>query len=474
MANQDFDLTVVNQFERPTSSDINTLESQLNRTIRDVLSAMYAAGGFAMDGFLGNGFTPVSAVMPTPGEVGVQLTAGLGFAVGNLASAVNPVPTTPPATGLSDLSRYKPLLLSQDRLISAGAPAAAGQCRRDVVCVTWNRQVDYQTVPIFSAGAGIFAGALRPKNVTFDLASAAVEIVPYGTAPVTSSPILVLRGQEIPYGTEDSFLSANLGTIPAGYLPVAILNVGASVASVAANRIVDYRSLLIPAGVTSASAAINFQTLMTSISTPDIVFPNGGKGAVVYVPSTAAVPEQGVEIYLILGNTSRFIAAGESWNLSNNATPSNPTIQHDRVFPLNITQGVLTLADQQKLAGTAGADWAIAGLPLAAAVGQPYIKLKCLLGQDVAFLAANLEAGTLAGATGNEETHFYNTTDAWLGDGNQADSLGNGVASYSLSGPVMLGLTPASRVVAMQINFDSLAYPSATYRIAGTVQLRRY
>lgn len=321
MANQDFDMVVVNQFERPTSADINTLESQLNRTIRDVLAPLFAIGaGIPVEGFLAGAFTPTPATPPTPGEVGIQLAAGLGFLYADAGSAVNPIPTVPPVTGLSDLSRYKPLLLSSNKIMSLGLPAAAGNCRRDLVCVSWKRAVDYQTIPIFSAGAGIFAGALRPKNVTADLSAEAVEIVPWGNSPSGALRVIVMRGQEVPYVNENTFLtgapgSAPVAAVPPGFVPVAIANVR-DTTSLPQTQIVDYRSVLVPNGTTTVGASVDVRQDNTFFANLKKAVPAGWR-LCAFAPVSATIAGQRATFVLVAGKSDSFAVASDDMTLRN-------------------------------------------------------------------------------------------------------------------------------------------------------------
>lgn len=264
MANQSFDTTIIRERQQPRSRDIDALQSQLNRAIRDLAAAQYAFApslSAPQTGFFGYGFK----AQPISGIVGVELLPGMGFQFDDTddPTAIDSV------TGLNDLSSYKPLVLSTARQFTT-IEASAGNCRRDRLMVKYNRNLmDYSSRYELN-GSNVFAPVNVYNTLTFDLADPAVASVAYLTASavlLSGYSFVYRKGNEVAYVDEDSFLSAPIPAEDAGYMTVAVINVGNGITEFTTGRIVDSRKIILPDGMTTVSASVQFtETLATFLN----------------------------------------------------------------------------------------------------------------------------------------------------------------------------------------------------------------
>jgi len=131
MAGNSWDREIINTRERPLSSDINALQSQLDRTLRDVLMKMFVGRASATSDISdtpNSGFIGDSLKCRPSNPVGnsLKVAAGLGFmySPGDTPAAIGGL------SGLDDLSFYKPLpLLADANLVGLPAGPGAGQDR---------------------------------------------------------------------------------------------------------------------------------------------------------------------------------------------------------------------------------------------------------------------------------------------------------------------------------------------------------
>jgi hypothetical protein len=436
MANQDFDTAVVNPLERPASEDIDRAQSQLNRTLRDILTQMLAYGsGTPADGFLATAFKAVTGTGMT-----VNLTEGVGFqydaGVGGAPVSIGGV------AGLDDLSRYKPLLLSAAVAVPVAAVTGTN-CRRDLICVSYQRQVQNAPIPVFNATYSTFTGAIRPKNMTFDLAPNGAATVVYGGTPPAGTGIAVMQGAVAPYVDEDSFLTATLATLPTGYIPVAVVNVGYGVASITADRIVDLRALLLPTGTTQVGAGITVQRGNVLVGALQKSAPAGWK--VCAAVPVSATPQQAVTFYLV-GGVTDFEVGGDELRLRTTGTTftgsSIVDAGRDACLYEGWIAGVVDLTQQEIIQGTS-VGWQTAGA-FSVAVGQPYLMFTATFGVEnltlTSFSATKLE-GSLATPPSSITLDF--TTTELLGGaattavlGNSGSGVPNSVTSTAPTGNV--------------------------------------
>lgn len=251
MANQPFDTTIINPLERPKSSDINAAQSEIHRDLRDYLYRGYTVAqngasylGVTQQGFVGDGF----AVVPTsPASSNVTITAGLGFAGGLPASNIG----APSIVGLNDLSRYKPMLMSQNKTVAIPAPPGAGLCRRDAIYVKATRQLtDLTASDVYSVASGVFSPVNINKTMTFDLYDQVVQTIPAGSGATWTSGIVYAIGTSVAYSTDDDVLNAIIpSAFSASYIRIAVINVITTDTSYSGYDIADWRRILAFNGV---------------------------------------------------------------------------------------------------------------------------------------------------------------------------------------------------------------------------------
>lgn len=129
MGDLPFDRVNIGLRERPVSGDLNRAQSQIYRTITDLMMALIGGGaGNQHSGFIANGFqvTPAS-----PAGMSVQVTPGIGF-------DYNPtdVPTNIGATDLEsvdDVSVYKPWVLNNTATFAVPTAPTSPNTRIDII-----------------------------------------------------------------------------------------------------------------------------------------------------------------------------------------------------------------------------------------------------------------------------------------------------------------------------------------------------
>lgn len=372
MANQDFDTLIVNPLERPLSSDLDALQSQLNRTIRDTFSPYFSG----KSGFIGTGFQPVAT---GGGALAVTLSAGIGFqATSNSESNLNGV------AGLNDLSTYKPLLLSSSRSIAVPGVPSSGNCRRDIICVQWDRSFATSLAYMWNAGTNTFSANSVNKNMSFDLASAGVQEIAAGSPDLAVQPIVYKLGQEIPYSNEDSFLYAPIAVVPTGYVPVAILNVNSTSTELTASDVIDYRTLLLQYGTYSVSVGVSVTEALASIAGGFSNLPASGKVGVLYTPG-----QQRIRFCFFAGNLSSYayrigrrgfdLVAQEGAYTIIDVPPKKIEIDPWGVASVKAGFAVADKFIRDSLNGTDTSLFNVVN-PIDVAVGQPYIAMDAYFG----------------------------------------------------------------------------------------------
>ena len=248
MANQPFDSTIINPLERPLSSDMNSLQSEAHRDLRDYLYRAYARATSAdslnstiRTGFVGNGF---AVVQNSPPLSDVTITAGLGFGVGTSASNVGGI------AGLNDLSLYKPILLSTNKTVTVPTAPGGGLCRRDAIYVRPTMALtDATSSDQYNVSNGQFQSVTLNKTMTFDLVNQAVQTIASGSTDTWTSGIVYAMGADTVYATADDLLNAPIRSAPilSGYIRIAVINsVGTMFAGYTNSYIADWRSILAP------------------------------------------------------------------------------------------------------------------------------------------------------------------------------------------------------------------------------------
>jgi len=341
MANLAFDREIINERERPFSSDINQALAQMDRTLRDVLLSIYSPRVSATndsanptDGFLGEAFRvrPISPLGMT-----VRLPKGFGFIydVSDLPSDIDGV------SGLNDKSPWKPLYLADDITIALAAAPTAPNSRYDVIEVKNNRRrTDPASRDVLNTLTGKFSPQSVFKTLGFDMGGSVGQVV--DPSPSTAA-ISVKRGAP-----------GNPPTAPAvtpGYTQIAQILVGPGVTTIDDNVIQDLRKMVYPTGY--ANIAMQWTTSGGSFVTLNqLNAPPGVKVGVVNI----GVGQ--VKIYVFDGGNSKASAdlAISAVDFFNASGP---------LSVLAISSTVIDAAMQSSLVG-AGSAYA-----LKVAIGQP-------------------------------------------------------------------------------------------------------
>lgn len=230
MANQDYDREIINPLERPLSEDLNIAQSQLDRSLRDMLRALFAtAAGVVQNGFISNG---LKVTENSPVAMSVLVQPGLGF-----KDDATDVPTAISGiTGLDDRSPYKPLPLSAAQAIAIDAAPVAGQNRIDIIEVKVDRRVENPTNrDILNVVTGLFAPGLVNKTLAFDLLGRNGRVV---------SPANSVTGIGYKVGVAAAAGAEVAPATSPGYVKLCQILVVGGVANIVNADIADFRSLI--------------------------------------------------------------------------------------------------------------------------------------------------------------------------------------------------------------------------------------
>ena len=175
MADKPFDRRVYRQRERPVSTDLNENSSWSHMSTMEIMDRLQgrriatteaAQALVPYTSFMGDGFRVEPA---SPLAMSVTIRPGLGFFV-DAADAPTDIGSgdAVPMTGVDDISRLKPLVLSATETINVPSAHPANP-RIDIVEVkTSRRQTDSSNREILNAGTGIFASNAVNKTLTFE------------------------------------------------------------------------------------------------------------------------------------------------------------------------------------------------------------------------------------------------------------------------------------------------------------------
>ncbi len=249
MADKPFDRQVINQRERPLSSDVNqgwSYGDQALRYLLDNLMRVRATGGDAPlanapdSGFLGDGFRVTSA---SPAAMSIIVNDGLGFAVdaaqnaSDIGSAL-----TPGVLGVDDNQRMHPLPLSAPQTVAVPASDPVNP-RIDIVEVKLDRRLaDASSRQVLDPGTGLFSALSVSKTLAYDLD---------GRTGVNTTGGNSTTGIALKTGT-----AAGAPVAPAtsaGYIKIAEVYVAGASTAVAQNAIRDVRPVVAIDGVRRVS-----------------------------------------------------------------------------------------------------------------------------------------------------------------------------------------------------------------------------
>jgi hypothetical protein len=222
MADHAFDRTPLYPLEKPLADDINQGFSQGDRSLRDTVYELL--GG--VSGFLKGS---LQVVQQGPPALGVTIKAGLGFqdaptdVPGNIGGVV----------GLSDLSRYKPIVLTNDLNVAVPAPPGANS-RIDLIEVAYVRQLDNpQSRNFLDPSTSAFAPSLVSKTLDFTVDGT---LAYYSAVAVPTTALAYKSGV--------ASASPSAPATDTGYLPLVYITVASGVVTIVSANIVDQRSTI--------------------------------------------------------------------------------------------------------------------------------------------------------------------------------------------------------------------------------------
>ena len=353
MADKPFDREVINQRERPLSSDINTGWSygdQSMRFVSDVI-AQYRAGTLGdpsaltpLTGFVNDGFRVVASA---PAGMSVVVSAGLGYKVdatdneSDIGSGL-----TPGILGLDDNQRMHPLPLSSAQTIVVPAADAVNP-RIDIVEVKLDRRLEDPTSrQILDPATGLFSAASVNKTLAFDLA---------GRTGVNTTGGNSTTG--IAYKTGTPAGAPVAAAVSTGYVKIAEVLVDAGVASVALNKIKDLRPPMWPHACAPFSLTFNMTNAPACTGASGALPPGINVGLV-----PGATQGAGSAFFMVHDHTKVSLLCAQVWVAGTTVTmlPATSTF----FGKLNVLQNTVAGAVQTALGAATPS--------VTVALGQPY------------------------------------------------------------------------------------------------------
>lgn len=246
-----FDQTNIGLRERPVSADLNQAQSQLYRTMRELVrmahggrAGLTSAAMQSKAGFFGDGLRVVPA---SPAAMSVVVSAGIGFTFD--ATDVPSNLGSPDLESVDDLSAFKPSPLVSPVTFAVPAAPSAGNSRIDILEIKNDRRLE-NSVP--RRQLDIASRSYLDHNFHKTLAYALDSRTGIVTSPASST-----AGLSYKIG-----VAGTPGVAPAtttGYTKIAEINVLDTTTTIDGSCIVDRRPLLMPGGVGRASIAFRIQ-----------------------------------------------------------------------------------------------------------------------------------------------------------------------------------------------------------------------
>ena len=253
MANKPYDRRIINQLERPTSSDLNIAQGQIISGIFNLLGSIVFDSSWPLptlplaSGFLNNSF---KARLVNSAARTIALDPGIGISSTSFDPAVYDINGV---TGLNQPYGFNAIFKGYDEdRITFTVPLAptAGFCRRDLIAVrsilNTEGLADATSTDIYNTASSTFDTETKDKTYTADVGNVPVSYIAAGVTPTT--PVVYITGDTFPYTEPDDLLAATVPSISGtAYNSVAIVNVVGGTTSVVTNDINDYRRIIAPA-----------------------------------------------------------------------------------------------------------------------------------------------------------------------------------------------------------------------------------
>lgn len=247
-----FDRSNIGVRERATSGDLNRAESQLDRTIRDLMLTLMSGRSITSraavpySGFIGDGFR----VVPTsPVGLSVQVLPGFGFVHDPVDLPVDI--GAPDFASIDDRSAFKPVFLLAPAVFAVPAAPPAGQSRIDIIEVRADRRLeDPQTRRQLASGSNTFFDHVFNKTLAWGLD---------GRVGMVDNPNPSTAGLSYKIGAPAVTGTEVEPSTTAGYVKIGRISVGPTVTTIDNDVLVDRRPLLHDGGVVPFSARWRLQ-----------------------------------------------------------------------------------------------------------------------------------------------------------------------------------------------------------------------
>lgn len=356
MAGNGFDRQVLNSRERPLSSDINAAQSQLDRTVREVVKSLFTSrvgvgssdlSGLPTSGFIGDAFKVRESAVP---GLSVVLSKGLGFQY-----LVDPATSVGGVGGVDDLSEFKPLNLLVDTTIAGIAAGDGANPRIDIIEVRMNRALGNPlSRDVLNPGTGVFVPTSVNKTLSF---------TQDGSVSVVSDPAASTAAVSYKQGIPGAVPVEP--TVTAGYVKIATLLIPTAAASITKANIIDQRTLLCPYGAMPVSVAGSIPA--GAAAPPTSLVSNVPPGVEVAVVKIAQPAQYRFAVFFLGGALGANAALALAGSVINSAGVPG-TFNH--LMPTLVQIGALAAPDIALLANAAISTPA-ATYPL----GYPYAKV---------------------------------------------------------------------------------------------------
>lgn len=300
MSNAAFDRPIVNQLEKPISTDVNLVAAYAMNTLTELLRCqnrvrggnLIASGlsgasgsGLAADigrGFVGDGFMPYWS-----SGMQLKLRAGLGFYT-NSAAIQRSIGSV---SGLDDVSMWQPLVIQQDQTLTV-PPNTSGAARIDLIEVrVARRQTNPAETYTLAPTTGAFGSGQLNKTLTYALDD---DIGVFDeTGPSTTA-----------IGYRVGVLPDDAPTVSPGYIAIGYVYVPDGTTSTLSDAAVyDYRRILLGSGLPiTVRVAFNGGASGGLLDSATIV--HAPPGIEVAVVDDAASAYAGFSVYVFAGDSA--------------------------------------------------------------------------------------------------------------------------------------------------------------------------
>lgn len=394
MSTNAYERVIINNLEKALSTDINELQSQLDRSQRSFLERLFnrasrdglgISAGPVSPGFVGDGFR----VTADGTHMALYVAPGQGFIYDTSDVGANQVVNGVAISGLDDLSAFKPLLLVSPPTVSPAGNIAVPAAdptnpRIDQVEVAYIRQaLDQSTRLVLNPATGVAPATSLYKTLSFLLDGTFGQ----GTGQASTGQFGVYYHVGTPGATP------SIPAVSPGHYAIAQVLVPAGSSAVAQNQIRDLRYLLNPEGIGKGAFIVSVASqAATAPAMAHVDAPPGVRVAAQYVPVSASAGE--ITCWILLpGGVADFSASIAVYDSGGNFLGWYYTISP------TITN--LSTTDASTLAGTgaspqlSGTNGAPGGPQYTNFLGHPVVKFQIAYG--------NLQ--TAAGGAATNQTY---------------------------------------------------------------------